>query len=754
MLLRTTTLVFLIAVSFSLTAQLSDTLKTHELPEIQINHKPLKNEIERMPEVLGTSIYAGKKNEVIKLGNIDADLSVNNSRQVFGKVPGVTVWENDGSGIQVGVSTRGLSPNRSWEFNVRQNGTDISGETFGYPEAYYSPPLEGVERIEIIRGAASLQFGPQFGGLMNYVMKKGNAYKPLVYETQQTFGSYGLFNSYNAIGGTYKKVSYYAFFHHRGADSWRDNNRYTINAGYAAINYSVTSKLNVGIQYTRSSYLSQQPGGLTDSVFNAGSSGLTLFGSDGTPTATGSGAQTSTRNRNWASAPWNVINVYADYNISENTKLNVRLFGVMAERTNVGFVKAINVADTFNTAIKSYNPRQVDRDFYNNYGGEIRFLQMYNLLKQKSALATGVRVYKGNILRRQVGTGTTGNDYDVTITKQSNGKDFSKEYNYDTDNIAFFLENMFKIGKRLSVTPGVRHEIIISGAQGYLNTSATGTFAPVKESRNVLLFGAGAEFQTTSATNIYANFSQSYRPVTYSELTPSGTTEVIDPNLKDASGYNIDGGFRGKIKDFVSFDIGGFYLLYDNRIGTITQNNAPYKTNIGTSVSQGLEGFVELDLIRAFTQNSSVGYLTLYASYAYVDAKYTRWDNPAIANDPAKSIVGKRVEYAPENIGRYGATYIFKNISATFQLSRVSEVFSDAANTEKANSTATVGKVPAYMVMDASLTVLFAKKFNIKAGVNNLSDEKYFTRRAGGYPGPGIMPANGTTVFVSIGAKI
>ena len=716
-------------------AQLSDTTKTHELPEIQINHKPLKNEIERMPEVSGTSIYAGKKNEVIKLGNIDADLSVNNSRQVFGKVPGVTVWENDGSGIQVGVSTRGLSPNRSWEFNVRQNGSDISGETFGYPEAYYSPPLEGVERIEIIRGAASLQFGPQFGGLMNYVMKKGNAYKPLVYETQQTFGSYGLFNSCNAIGGSYKKVSYYAFFHHRGADGWRDNNRYTINAGYAAINYSVTSKLNIGVQYTRSSYLSQQPGGLTDSLFNVD-------------------PQRSFRSRNWTSAPWNVINVYADYNISDNTKLNVKLFGVIAERTNVGFVKAINIADTFNTTIKSFNPRQVDRDYYNNYGGEIRFLQMYNLLKQKSALAAGMRVYKGNILRRQQGVGTTGDDYDVTITAHSNGKDFSKEYNYGTDNISFFLENMFKIGKRLSITPGVRYEIVNSSAKGYLNTTPTGTFTPVKESRGFVLFGAGAELQTTSSTNVYANFSQSYRPVTYSELTPSGTTDVIDPNLKDASGYNVDGGFRGKIKEYLSFDIGGFYLVYDNRIGTITQNGLPFRTNIGTSVSQGFEGFVEVDPLRAFTSNSTIGYITLYASYAYVDAKYTRWDNPAIVNDPSKSIVGKRVEYAPQNIGRYGATYIYKNISATFQLSQVSEVFSDAANTEKANITATAGKVPAYIVMDASLTMLFAKKFNIKAGVNNLSDEKYFTRRAGGYPGPGIMPANGRTVFVSIGAKI
>lgn len=726
---------FTFFLSFFSNAQQNDSVKTVALPEIEVHQKPLKNEIERMPETQGTCIFAGKKNEVIKLGNIDADLSVNNTRQVFGKVPGVTVWENDGSGIQVGVSTRGLSPNRSWEFNVRQNHCDISGETFGYPEAYYSPPLEGVEKIEVVRGAASLQFGSQFGGLMNYVMKKGNPYKPMVFETQQTFGSYGLFNSYNAMGGTYKKISYYGFFHHRSSDGWRDNNRYTINAGYLSLNYAVTKKIDIGVQYTRSSYLSQQPGGLTDS----------LFAID---------PNQSLRHRNWISAPWNVGVVYADYNISENAKLSLKVFGIIAERNSVGFTKALNVADTFNTTLKSYNPRQLDRDNYNNYGAELRYLQKYSFLKQKSAFAAGLRLYRGDMLRRQVGTGTTGDNYDLTVTALSNGKEYTKQYNYLTDNIAVYVENMFKIGKRLSITPGIRYELINSSVEGYLNTSSTGTFTPLARQRNILLAGLGAEFLICNTTNLYANFSQSYRPVTYSELTPSATTDVVDPNLKDASGYNIDAGYRGKVKDWLSFDVGGFYLLYDNRIGTITQNGLPFKTNIGTSVSQGIETFVEIDPVRIFTQKSPVGYITLYASYAYVDAKYTRWDNPAIANDVAKSIHNKRVEYAPQQIGRYGATYIYKKISATFQLSQVSEVYADAPNTQKTNTIGTVGIVPGYTVMDASITCLFGQKYNFKAGINNIADAAYFTRRAGGYPGPGLMPANGRTIFVSIGAKI
>lgn len=716
----------------TLFSQSVDTLKAIELNEIEFFVKPSRNEVQRLPEIQNGIIYSGKKNEVIKLGTIDADLSINNSRQVFGKVPGVTVWENDGSGIQVGIATRGLSPNRSWEFNTRQNGGDISGESFGYPEAYYSPALEGIEKIEIVRGAAALQYGPQFGGLLNYVFKKGDPNKKIAFETQQTTGTYGLFNSYNALGGTNKKVSYYAFFHHRNADGWRKNNNYEINTGYASLTYSITPKMALSFDYTNMKFNSKQPGGLTDVQFEKD-------------------PQESYRNRNWMTVPWNVASINYNYNISENTFLTAKVFSIIGERTTVGFVSAITTPDTFNTILRSFNPRQVDKDHYQNIGSEVRLLQSYQLMGQKQSVSLGVRTYKGVMNRYQLGKGTTGADLDVNLTDPTWGKQLT----YFTDNYAFFAEHLFKFGKRLSVTPGARYEIITNSAEGYYKISSGKQDEISKESRtrNVLLAGIGAEFKTSSTTNMYANFSQNYRPITFSELTPSGTTDVIDPNLKDAFGHNIDGGFRGTFKEAVSFDVGAFYLLYNNRIGTITQNGAPFKTNIGTSESKGIESYLEIDVLGLALGSTRYGHLNLYVSYSYINATYTRWDNPALVNDPAKTLVGKKVEYVPQQTQRYGATYIYKTFSATFQLNKVDAVYADAANTETPNTTAMVGKIPAYTIMDASLTYGFAKKYNCKAGVNNLTDVNYFTRRAGGYPGPGLMPGNGRTFFVSLGAK-
>lgn len=116
-----------------------------------------------MPQVNEYTITAGKKNEVIVLDNLQANLAMNNSRQIFSRTPGISVWESDGSGIQLGVASRGLSPNRSWEFNVRMDGYDITPDPMGYPEAYYTPPMEVVDRIEIIRERALCSMGHSLG---------------------------------------------------------------------------------------------------------------------------------------------------------------------------------------------------------------------------------------------------------------------------------------------------------------------------------------------------------------------------------------------------------------------------------------------------------------------------------------------------------------------------------------------------------------------------------------------------------------
>jgi len=157
------------AQSGSATSSSSDSLKSFLTPEVEVTGIRAPKRTLRDVESMG--IFSSKKTEVIQMQGSNGNFSLNNTRQAFVRAPGVFIWEQDGSGVQAGVAVRGLSPNRSWEFNTRKDGYDISADIFGYPEAYYTPPFESLERIELVRGSASLQFGPQFGGLLNYVTK-------------------------------------------------------------------------------------------------------------------------------------------------------------------------------------------------------------------------------------------------------------------------------------------------------------------------------------------------------------------------------------------------------------------------------------------------------------------------------------------------------------------------------------------------------------------------------------------------------
>ncbi|MCE2742017.1 MAG: TonB-dependent receptor [Fluviicola sp.] len=711
-------------------SQEADTSKHTHLNEVIIKETLNSESIGRMPIMKNNVIYAGKKTEVILLDKTAADLSINNARQVFAKVPGMSVWENDGSGIQIGIASRGLSPNRSWEFNIRQNGYDISSEVFGYPETYYTPPLEALSRIEVIRGAASLQFGPQFGGLVNYQIKKGDPNKLFSIESQQTAGSYGLFNSFNAIGGTYKKLSYYSYFHKRTAQGWRDNSYYDIYSGYISVNYQVSKKIGISAEYSKMDYQSQQAGGLTDAQLKEN-------------------PRQSLRSRNWFSAPYNVASVTLKYDVTDNINIQIKSFYSFAERNSVGFVKSITTKDSINPTTLQYNARQVDRDEYQNFGTEIRTSFKYKLLGKESILAGGIRIYNGNTNRNQLGTGTTGVDFDLTLTKP----DYGRSLDFSTINYAAFAENVFQIGNRVKVIPGIRLEYIENTSKGYINTTQAGVLASNKRERQILLYGVGSEFKTSEKTMIYGNYSLAYRPVTFSELTPSATTEIIDPNLKDANGFNADLGFRGTLKDFLSFDLGVFYLNYNNRIGVITQNGLPFKTNIGTSVSQGIESYIELNLTNLLFKNDKYGSFTVFSSNSFIDATYTRWDNPVIANDPLKSIENKRVENAPNFIHRLGASYSLKGLQLSIQYSEVSDVFTDAINTELPNATATIGKIAGYKIMDLTASYKFKEHYNFKFSLNNLTNEIYATRRSTGYPGPGILPGNGRTFSLSLGVN-
>ena len=711
------------------------------LKEITLVGYKSRTDIQQMPEIVGTNIYAGKKSSLVVMENVQGNIVNNTMRQVLAKVPGIQIWESDGSGIQIGISTRGLSPNRSWEFNVRQNGYDIVADPFGYPEAYYNPQMQAVQRIEIVRGQAALQYGPQFGGMVNYILKNGSDIdKPFQYETQQTIGSNGLFNIYNAVGGETKKIHYYSFFDHRNSNGWRENSQYYTNVGYGNFTYRFNEKFSLTGEIMHSHIRSKQPGGLTDEQVKQD-------------------AQQSLRSRNWLDIKWTTAALIGNYLFDKhsNTRLNIKVFGVFADRGNIGYLKPITIKDSINPLTLQYDNRQIDQDLYTNFGSEARFLTDYSVLNIKNTVSAGLRYYLGNTDRSRLGVGDQGIDFNMKFIQKNQDLDLT------TNNAAAFVENLIRVNNKFSVIPGVRIEHIIMNAGGRLYYNSLQEEVLIKKEkrkRNFLLAGIGAEYLLTESTKLYSNFSQAYRPMLFYDVTVSPETEISDPDMKDSKGFNFDLGYRGKIEDYLLFDMSGFLLHYDNRVGIIKQQRIDgsfynYRTNVGESISKGFEGMIEISPL-LFSGNRPLINIRTFISYSYTDARYGNFKVVSI-DDATNSLKesnfkNHKVENAPKNILRTGITTEYKSLSVTYQFSYVDETFTDANNTIS-DITAQTGLISSYSVSDLSTALTLNNNLNFKAGINNVFNYTYITRRAPSIPGPGALPSDGRSIYISVGAK-
>src|SRR6185312_8859560 len=643
---------FVALLPFALFAQQKDSTKIISLKEIIVNKIKTVRGTGHMPDVKDGIIYTGKKNEVILVDSLDANKAINNTRQILGRIPGLNIVESETGGFTAnGISTRGLNPTQSIEMNTRQNGYNISGDVFGYNESYYLPPMEAVSRIEMVRGAASLQYGPQFGGMINYVLNEAPTNKKLEWNTSETGGSFGLFNTFNSIGGTINKISYYGFAQFRTMDGWRPNSKQWQLSAYGKIQFTPSEKLNAGVEYTLLRNNIKMPGGLTDSMFKANS-------------------RTSFRSRNWLKSPWNIVSGYLNYNIAPQTFLSIKSSLMFSNRSLVwrnedGGAAALDEKDPLTG---KYVHREVESEDMTNATAEVRLTHDYNIGKMKNTLGGGIRYTYGWFKKQSGGEGTTGSDFDLSITGE-----YEKDIDFTTTNLAPFLENIFQVNDQLSITPGFRFEYLKSTSDGYKETDEGRLNTNEDRKRYMPLFGLGIQHKTTDYTNAYANISQAYRPISYSELTPIGVTSKIDQNLKDAKGFNADLGYRGTVKNYVNFDIGLFYIAYNDRIGTVlmnpgSSNQYTLRTNVANSVHKGLESYVEFNLLKYLNSHSKKG-LNIFNSLALINAEYTSGE-----------FKGNRVETAAKYINRVGVTYYDNRLSGTFEMSNNGDAYGDATN--------------------------------------------------------------------------
>ncbi|MCC6759538.1 MAG: TonB-dependent receptor plug domain-containing protein [Candidatus Omnitrophica bacterium] len=639
-----------------------------------------KETAQHLTDVAGTKIYDGKKTSVIDLVEVPEIIN-NNYRQALQKTPGLLLSEESTPLLSIGY--RGLEPHRAQFTQVLKDGIPIHADMFGYPEAYYTPAFETIDRIEFVHGGGSLLYGPQPGGALNFITKDPYKGGPLSFTLQNTLGSSDLYSNYMALSGTQDALGYLGYFHHRQSQGFRAyNSQVEVYSG--GTKFKVKQDENTVWTAALDVYHEEhgEPGGLTRADFDAD------------PTKANRKNDRFELNRTAGS-------LAMDKTIDASHALELKAFGGYYERLSW---RQRTAGSSFGTA-PTLDSNDIESQEFYTFGTEARGKKNYIAFgSDDHVLTAGVFYYNVNSPRiDQRGT-----------TADANEGDVRKDADRNLNNLALFVENRFQFGK-LSVTPGLRLENIWQGVKENKNADKT-TVPLAKESDYdfVPLFGLGAAYDLSENWEAYSNISQSYRPKIYTQAVPTGSGQVVNDDLKEGKSWQAELGLRGQPTDFTGWDMSVFYMAFEDQIGTsgTTTDNVGDTEHMGVELAGDIDFVGWVDHIKGTQYRNRFGSLSVFANVMLLDAEFVRGPNK-----------GKIPQYAPDFILKTGLEYVYQDkgefrFSGTF----VDDHFANDTNTSQF-------AVPSYKVWDLTGEwKIYKDTVSLLGGVNNLFDEKYFAR--------------------------
>ena len=664
-----------------------------------------------LPDVEGTQINAGKRTDNISLRD-RPPIANNNLRQLLITVPGLNVSEESSPLFSVGY--RGLEPHRGQFTQILKDGIPIHADQFGYPEAYYIPAFQTIDRVEFIRGGASLLYGPQPGGALNFITKMPVTDRGFSLYAENMFGSFGFFSTYEAVSGTNGNLGYYVYAHHREADGFRiANGGYDLNYGGGKFVVDINDHSRIIFGFDLYSEGHGEPGGLTLAAFNANPTTTTRFFDH-------------FQLRRYAAQA-----IYQNA-IDEDTMLEIRAWGVDYSRysrraAGGGFGGAPAL-----TAQANYE----QQDFA-TFGFEPRFRKDYDFLAldEPHTFTAGIQYYHTNSPR----TDTANPSPNLNPTADA-GRILNNQSVRKVDYLPFFAENLFRFG-RLYVVPGVRVENFWQGVEENVNLAKTAAGVPLADEHvtdNGVLLGLGRvwTFNEDRTVQAYSNISQSYRPIIFTQAVVAAPNQVVAGNLQAGENWQAEVGFRGRPNSWLYWDTALFHMEFLDQIGTVARGGVTFVENVGDSIHRGWEASTGCDLSAlsdsAFDTDivSRFGSLGMFFNTTVLDARFFAGPN-----------VGKRTQYAPYYLHRGGVTYAYLRgqsdatvgyapgayggqevLRVWFTGTFVGDQFANDNNTQQFY-------IPSYKVWDLTAeAALYKDCLKVFGGVYNIFDEKYFSR--------------------------
>ncbi len=617
------------------------------------------------------------------------------------KVPGIKVFDETGTGALPQIMLRGLYESRSGRVQVLEDGIPLALAPYGQTSLSLFPVgLNQVDRIDIVRGGAAVQYGPNnVGGVINLISPDIPTTWTTTLGQKVTAGGAGHYLGDTAIStGGYASDTFGLQLdaNWTKGDYWREHSATDIkNLRLRAEWWLAPDKL---LKASVQRYVADMD--------MAGALSVADYLRDSRQSTRPLDEFTGRTTR--ASLVYQQD--FGDVGPFQDLRLDWSNFSARSSRNFIVGMRSAS-SETWRPDLPPQLRQSAPRDF-RVYGSEPRLSWTMGDGAVRQQWTLGARAINEDI------------DFLVGNTRLSDGLyTLVRDWRFKDRGAAAYVSDGISLADgRVTVTPGLRYEQVDSR---YYNLASG---ARTRNKTDDVLPGLTLGFQASPQWYLYADGQRSLR-------APQVTQIIFGDNLDAELAWNYEAGARYQPNERTRVQFGGYLIDFDQQI-QLDNTTRTYR-NLGKTRHQGAE--VEVQWSPA-----QLRALTLNAGYAYLDAR-----------QESGVYDGNRVPYTSRNQLTLGASYRPDSGHTTVAVSSYyfSRAFSDAANTVQENAIASVGELPSYWVWNAQLSQVLSEgtsgKLSASLAVNNLFDRKYWYRGIDTSPW-GRQPAPGRSVTVGL----
>lgn len=602
------------------------------------------------------------------------------TEDVLRRVPGINIKSENETAIVANFGLRGLSASESKSL-LLEDGVPVAPGLFIGNDRYFNPRIQRVEQVEILKGSASLRYGPStIGGVVNYITKTPD-------DGVQLSGRVGSFNlrevnveagGKNASGDAYAGV----VATHAKSDGFMDKG-YEMSDVMVKAGTAIGDNQRVGVKFS-----------LHENDANISYRGLLLDDYL-------AGERYNPAPDDWYFQDRKAFDLNHELMISDTATLKTLVYWSDVSRDywryNVDTAASNSAGRWVYTDALTGNNRSFER-----FGVETRLSLAHSLGDMSADTELGFRVMSEE-----------SNDTRIRATREQDRTGTNDRHRIDSaDSVAAYVQSRIELTEQLAITPGVRVE---SYQQKQL--VLTSNNATAKTSNTEVLPGVGATYELTPSVQLYGGVYRAFSPAA-NGVALDGLT---DQNLNGERSTNYEFGLRGS-EGQLSYDVAAFYMDFSNQV--VTGNSDPNlsRSNAGKTEHTGMEFTLAYDFGAGFGLDTNVTWIPT--------SKFTTGDHK-----------DNRLPYAPKFMANMGLNYRADNLQAALTAHHRGEQYGDPSNQVDLPTGAAGGiwggLLPAYTVLDLTAQYRVYDGFTVFGAVKNLTDKHYIAGlRQGIYAGP------------------